>query len=112
MCSIVGLFSVIAAVPAILVAMVASITLDRGLDRLFSTRTRADDRELADRRRRLFAASTRRLIRGDIMAMAFDLGRAKPLFDQDRERFQQFLTAQASVRGLSAAMIIDTDARP
>ena len=30
----------IAAVPAILVAVVASITLDRGLDRLFSTRTR------------------------------------------------------------------------
>ena len=38
---IVGLFSVIAAVPAILVAIVASVTLDRGLDRLFSTRTRA-----------------------------------------------------------------------
>jgi len=36
---IVGLFSVIAAVPAILVAVVASITLDRGLDRWFSTRT-------------------------------------------------------------------------
>src|SRR4029079_5828838 len=38
---IVGLFAVIAAVPAILVAVVASVTLDRGLDRLFSTRTRA-----------------------------------------------------------------------
>ncbi len=37
---IVGLFAVIAAVPAILVAVVASITLDRGLDRLFSTRTK------------------------------------------------------------------------
>src|SRR6266700_3048063 len=38
---IVALFAVVAAVPAILVALVASITLDRGLDRLFSTRTRA-----------------------------------------------------------------------
>ena len=38
---IVGLFSIIAAAPAILVAIVASVTLDRGLDRLFSTRTRA-----------------------------------------------------------------------
>ena len=37
---IVGLFSIIAAAPAILVAIVASVTLDRGLDRLFSTRTR------------------------------------------------------------------------
>ncbi len=41
---IVGLFSVIAAAPAILVAVVASVTLDRGLDRLFSTRTRSGDR--------------------------------------------------------------------
>jgi two-component system nitrogen regulation sensor histidine kinase NtrY len=38
---IVGLFSVIAAVPAILVAIVASVTLDRGLDRLFSQQTRS-----------------------------------------------------------------------
>src|SRR5471030_2061561 len=38
---IVGLFAVIAAVPTILVAVVASTTLDRGLDRFFSTRMRA-----------------------------------------------------------------------
>ena len=36
------------------------------------------------------------MIRGDILAMAFDVARAKPLFDQDRERFQQFFTAQAT----------------
>ena len=41
---IVGLFSVIAAVPAILVAIVASVTLDRGLDRWFSGRTQARHR--------------------------------------------------------------------
>src|SRR3984957_9885559 len=38
---IVGLFSVIAVAPAVLVSILASITLDRGLDRLFSVRTRA-----------------------------------------------------------------------
>jgi len=38
---IVSLFAVIAAVPAILVAIVASLTLDRGLDRWFSERTQA-----------------------------------------------------------------------
>src|SRR5262249_61302215 len=37
---IVALFSVIAAAPAILVAVGASVTLDRGLDRFFSTPTR------------------------------------------------------------------------
>src|SRR5579862_2195575 len=37
---IVGLFAVIAAVPTVLVSVVASTTLDRGLDRYFSSRTR------------------------------------------------------------------------
>jgi len=36
---IIGLFSVVAAVPAVLVAVVASVTLDRGLDQLFSRQT-------------------------------------------------------------------------
>ena len=38
---IVSLFAVIAAVPTVLVAVVASTTLDRGLDRYFSSSTRA-----------------------------------------------------------------------
>ena len=38
---IVALFSLVAATPAILVAVVASVTLDRGLDNWFSTRTQA-----------------------------------------------------------------------
>ena len=37
---IVTLFSVVAAVPAVLVAILATITLDRGLDRWFEDRTR------------------------------------------------------------------------
>ena len=105
---IVGLFSVIAAVPAILVAIVASVTLDRGLDRLFSTRTKTviqNSMYVANAYLREHAQS----IRGDIMAMAIDVGRAKPLFDQDRDRFRQFLTAQAKVRGLSSAIIVDSE---
>src|SRR6187551_4124437 len=86
---IVGIFSLIAAAPAILVAIVASVTLDRGLDRLFSTRTRS-----AIENSLIVAEAYLRdhgeLIRGDILAMAFDVSRAKPLFDQDRARFKQF----------------------
>ena len=91
---IVSLFAVIAAVPAILVALVASVTLDRGLDRLFSTRTRAiieNSLIVAD----AYLQEHAQMIRGDIMAMSFDLSRAKPLFDSERERFKQFFTAQA-----------------
>jgi two-component system nitrogen regulation sensor histidine kinase NtrY len=105
---IVALFAVIAGVPAILVALVASVTLDRGLDRLFSTRTRAiieNSLIVAD----AYLQEQARMIRGDIMAMSFDVARAKPLFDGERERFKQFFSAQARVRGLGAAVIIGAD---
>ncbi len=105
---IVALFAFIAAVPAILVAVVASITLDRGLDRLFSTRTKAVI-ENAMYVANAYLREHAQTIRGDIMAMAIDVGRAKPLFEQDRARFRQFLTAQAQVRGLSSAMIVGPD---
>jgi two-component system nitrogen regulation sensor histidine kinase NtrY len=88
--------------------VVASTTLDRGLDRFFSTRTRAMIEQsliVAD----AYVSEHAQAIRGEIMAMAFDLGRAKPMFDSDRERFQKFFTAQAAARGLSAAMIIHAD---
>jgi len=105
---IVGLFAVIAAVPTILVAVVASTTLDRALDRFFSTRTRAMIEQsviVAN----AYVNEHAQAIRGEIMAMAFDLGRAKPMFDSDRDRFQKFFTAQANARGLSAAMMIHAD---
>ena len=105
---IVGLFSVIAAAPAILVAIVASVTLDRGLDRLFSTRTRAaieNSLIVAEAYLRDHAA----IVRSDILVMALDIARAKPVFDQEPDKLQQFLTFQASVRGLAAAIVLDGD---
>jgi len=105
---IVSLFAVIAAVPTILVAVVASTTLDRGLDRFFSTRTRAMIEQsmiVAD----AYVSEHFQAMRGEVMAMAFDVARAKPLFDQDRDRFRKFLSAQATGRGLSAALIIKPD---
>ena len=104
--SVVGLFSVIAAVPAILVAVVASITLDRSLDRIFNIRTRAViENSLAVSE--AYLREHAQMIRADIITISTDIARAKPLFDQDRERFRQFLTAQASLRGLPAAVMID-----
>jgi len=103
---IVGLFSIIAAAPAILVAIVASVTLDRGLDRLFSTRTRA-----AIQNSLIVAEAYLRdhvqIVRSDIMVMAFDLARAEPVLKSDPQKLGQFLTFNASVRGLAAAIILD-----
>jgi two-component system, NtrC family, nitrogen regulation sensor histidine kinase NtrY len=105
---IVSLFAVIAAVPTILVAVVASTTLDRGLDRYFSTRTRAMiEQSLIVANAYVDDHAT--AIRGEVLAMAYDLGRAKPLFDQNRDQFRTFLTAQATGRNLAAAIIIKSD---
>jgi two-component system nitrogen regulation sensor histidine kinase NtrY len=103
---IVGLFSIIAAAPAILVAIVASVTLDRGLDRLFSTRTRAaieNSLVVAE----AYLHDHAQIVRSDIMVMGIDLARTKPLFDSQPEKLPEFLTFQAAVRGLAAAIILD-----
>lgn len=105
---IVGLFSIIAAAPAIMVAIVASVTLDRGLDRLFSTRTRAaieNSLIVAE----AYLRDNAQIVRSDIMVVAFDLVRTKSVFEQDPEKLRQFLTFQASMRGLGAAIVIDKD---
>src|SRR5215475_11445260 len=105
---IVGLFSIIAAAPAIMVAIVASVTLDRGLDRLFSTRTRsAIENSLIVAE--AYLRDHAQIVRSDIMVMAFDISRTKSLFDQDPDKWRQYLTFQASVRGLAAAIVLDNE---
>jgi two-component system, NtrC family, nitrogen regulation sensor histidine kinase NtrY len=105
---IVALFSVIAAVPAVAVAVVASVTLDRGLDRLFSQQTRSlieNSLIVAD----AYVREHVQFVRADSIAIAIELARAKPLFDQSREQFHQFLVVQASIRGLPGVMLLDKD---
>ena len=105
---IVALFSIIAAVPAIAVAVVASVTLDRGLDRLFSQQTRSlieNSLIVAD----AYVREHVQFVRADSIAIAIELARAKPLFDQSREQFHEFLAVQASIRGLPAVMLLDKD---
>jgi two-component system nitrogen regulation sensor histidine kinase NtrY len=103
---IVGLFSIIAAVPAIVVAIVGSVTLDRGLDQMLSARDLINDTLVIAE---IYVREQIRVLRGDSLAMAINLTQAKPLFDQDRDRFRQLFTAQASLRGMSGAMLLGPD---
>jgi len=102
----VSLFSVIAVLPAVLVSIVANVTLDRGLDRLFSVRTKAviENSLLVAN---AYVYEHAQLIRGDIIGMASDITRARPLYDQDRESFRNLLTSTAASRNLPGAMLID-----
>src|SRR5216684_4195922 len=84
-------------VPAVLVSIVANVTIDRGLDRLFSGPTRAaieNSLTIA----RAYTDEHAQLIRGDILGMANDIARARPLYDQDRGTFVE--------------MLIDKDSKP
>ncbi|CUU42352.1 Nitrogen regulation protein NR(II) [Blastochloris viridis] len=105
---VVSLFSVIAALPAILVAVVASITLDRGLDRWFSERTKLMV-ETSIGIGQAYVREHAGSIRGEILAMAQDFNRLHPIYDSDRERFRQIMTGQATLRGLPVAMLIKRD---
>jgi two-component system, NtrC family, nitrogen regulation sensor histidine kinase NtrY len=105
---IVSLFSIIAVLPAVLVAIVANVTIDRGLDRLFSGPTREviqNSLIIA----RAYMQEHAQLIRGDILGMANDIAHARPLYDQDRQSFRELLTASAASRNLPGAMLIDKD---
>src|ERR1700704_1592884 len=105
---IVSLFSVIAVLPAVLVAIVANVTIDRGFERLFSGPTRAVIQNSVIIAR-AYMQEHAQLIRGDILGMANDVALARPLFDQDRKSFRELLTASAASRNLPGAMLIDKD---
>jgi two-component system, NtrC family, nitrogen regulation sensor histidine kinase NtrY len=105
---IVGLFSIIAVLPAVLVAVVANVTIDRGLDRLFSGPAKvAIQNSLTIAR--AYTNEHAQLIGGDILAMAAEISRARPLYDQDRASFVDLLSASADARNLPGAMITDKD---
>lgn len=105
---IVSLFSVIAVLPAVLVSVVANVTIDRGLDRLFS----GPVKQVIENSRIValaYANAHAQLIGGDILGMANDISNARPLYDQDRVTFLRLLTSSANARNLPGAMLIDKE---
>lgn len=102
---IVGLFSFIAALPAILVAVIATVTIERGLEPWFSDRMRDaifKSVEVAD----AYAASQCKSLGREIRILVDDLVRAKPAFDVDRKWFDNFMTARATALGVPVAAIM------
>jgi len=108
---IVSLFSIVAVLPAVLVSVVANVTIERGLDRLFSGPTKEviqNSLIIA----RAYVQEHAQVIRGDILGMANDVSRVPQLFDQDRQSFLQLLTSSAAARNLPGAMLMGKDANP
>jgi two-component system, NtrC family, nitrogen regulation sensor histidine kinase NtrY len=104
---LVSLFSLIAALPALIVAAFAAVTLNRGLDAWFSERTRS----IVDSAVTVAEAYMRdhgETARGDIAAIAADLNNQRLLFDSDRPDFVRRVARHAALRGLVGAFVFDT----
>ena len=102
---IVGLFSLIAILPTILLAIVASVTIDVGLSLGFTDRVRdvvLKSVQVADAYQENHCQSLAREIR----IFADDLTRARPNFDVNREWFEGFMTTRAQALGLPIVKIM------
>ena len=105
----VAMFATIAAVPALLVAVVAMISLNQGLDQWFSERTRTiveSSRLVA----RSYLLEHSQVLRDDIIWVANELEQARGTFETDRVKFQRILTALAVTRSLPFTSLISADA--
>jgi two-component system, NtrC family, nitrogen regulation sensor histidine kinase NtrY len=108
---IVALFSVIAALPTLLLAVGATVTFSRSLDSWFSTRTR----EIVSSSLDVAAAyldEHGQVIRTDIVNMARDLDSAADSVGGDTSKLQRLVMVQAGLRELPAAYIIERDGSP
>ncbi|MEX6507809.1 ATP-binding protein [Jiella sp. M17.18] len=108
---IVVLFSIVAALPALLVAIVAGVTLDLGLDRWFGMRTQAIiDSSISVAR--AYVNENARNLQGSTLSMAYDLDQQRRLYDLDRTGFESLLTEQARGRSLLGAQLLRPDGTP
>ncbi|MEP9398495.1 PAS domain-containing sensor histidine kinase [Mesorhizobium sp. KR2-14] len=105
---IVTMFALVAAIPAITVAVIASITLNIGLDRWFEIRTKTIvnySLSIAD----AYVQENARNLQGTTLSMAYDLDNARTLYNLDRTGFRNFMSQQAVGRALAHAALINAD---
>jgi two-component system nitrogen regulation sensor histidine kinase NtrY len=105
---IVGLFSIVAAAPALLMAWVGSVTLERSLNPAFMQDGRGFVQNTIEAANLFRAGQCTSLIH-EARLTASDLDRARPLFEFDRSVFRDFFTSRARFLGFTAAALIKSD---
>ena len=104
---LVAMFSAVAVIPAIMVAIFAAVSFNLGIEAWFSDRvSTALDNSVSVAN--AYVEEHRQVIRGDILAMAFDLNRAGQFLQNDAQRFSEYLVTQAAVRALPAVYVLDS----
>jgi two-component system, NtrC family, nitrogen regulation sensor histidine kinase NtrY len=103
---LISIFSIIAALPAVLVAVFATVTLNRGLDSWFSERTRAIV-ESATVVAEDYLKNAIEATRSDVANINADLVQQYTLFGTDKQGFLRRVARHAQLRNLSAIYIFD-----
>lgn len=107
---LVTMFAIVAVMPAIIVAVFAAVTLNRGLDTWFGERAQliiSNAETVAE----AYLNEHRQVLRGDTLAMATDLDRESALLTGDPVYFQRLITGQMRLRSLQAAYLVKSDGR-
>jgi len=102
---IVTLFSIIAALPAILLSIVGWITLERTLNPAFLQDVRGFIANTGEAGR-LFGESQCRVLLREARLTASDLDRVQALFSGNRKLFQEFFASRSKLLGFSSSAII------
>jgi len=103
---LVVIFSVMAAAPAVIMAIFSTFFFHFGVQAWFSERVRTAV-ESAQIVAESYLEEHQQVIKADILAMANDLDRQSALYYEDREKFNDFLETQSFMRNLSEVMIFD-----
>jgi two-component system nitrogen regulation sensor histidine kinase NtrY len=102
----VTMFALVAAIPAAIVAVVASFSLNQGLDQWFSERTRAmveSSRLVA----RSYMLEHAQVLRDDVIWVAEELEQLQATYTGDPARYQRILTALAVTRSLPFTSLVN-----
>ena len=103
---LVVLFSLIAVMPTIIVAVFSYLFFSFGVESWFSDKVRtAISNSLAVAE--AYLHEHQQAIRADALAMASDLNRDAVQLELDPQRLEQVVSAQAALRGLTEAMVFD-----
>ncbi len=103
---LVGLFSLIAVLPTIIIAVFSYMFFGSGIENWFSDKVNTAITEsvaVAD----AYVKEHQQAIRADALAMAADLNRSASSFQLNPQYLAPVLTAQAAMRGLTEAAVLD-----
>ncbi len=107
---LVALFSIVAVAPAIVVGIFSVLFFDLGVQAWFSERVRTA-LEASTAVAEAYTEEHQNVIRADALAMAAGINRDAPRLIGNRARLNQVVSAEATLRGLPEAIVVDGSGR-